>query len=255
MVKPNNSIMRANRILKALAVEPGEFNLLEISQAVRLPSSTVYRLLATLETEGLVERCDDGLHYRLGLALFRLGSVVLNHMNLGRIAYPIMQGLAELSGETVNLGILSGQSVLYLEKIESKEPLRADLVVGGLVPSYCSATGKALLAFLPEGQLDLLFTSSKLVRMGPNCITSLDQLKQELAVIRTRGYSIDDQEFSLQIRATGAPIWNHRQRLIAAIAIAGPVNRMTPDRLVDLSQATVRAANEISARLGYQPPG
>jgi IclR family transcriptional regulator, KDG regulon repressor len=255
MVKTNQSITRAHRILKALAAEPGDFTLLEISQSVKLPPSTVYRLLATLETEGLVERGgDDDLRYRLGLQLFRLGSTVLHNMSLGREAYPCMKELADLSGETVNLGVLSGQSVLYLEKIESREPLRADLVVGTLVPSWCSATGKALLAWLPEKKLDALFQHTMLVRMGPNCITSLPQLKQELALIRERGYSIDDQEFNLQIRATGAPIWNHRQRVIAAVAIAGPVNRMTPQRVNDMALATVRAANEISARLGYQAP-
>ncbi|MCI0478381.1 MAG: IclR family transcriptional regulator [Anaerolineales bacterium] len=246
--------MRANRILKVLAVEPGEFSLLEISRAAKLPSSTVYRLLATLENEGLVERSDDGLRYRLGLEIFRLGSAILNNMRLEREAYPFMQKLAELSGETVNLGVLSGHSVLYLQKIESKESLRADLVVGGLVPSYCSATGKVLLAFLPEGQLELLFRDTRLVRMGPNCITSLDQLKQELALIRQRGYSIDDQEFSSQIRATGAPIWSHRQRVIAAIAVAGPATRLTPTRLNELVLATTHTASEISARLGYQAP-
>jgi IclR family transcriptional regulator, KDG regulon repressor len=252
MVKSNQSIMRANQIMKALAKQPGEFGLREICRAVRLPSSTVYRLLATLENEGLVERSDDGLRYRLGLQIFRLGTAVLNNMRLEREAYPLMQKLAESSGETVNLGVLSGSNVLYLQKIESKEPLRADLVVGGLVPSYCSATGKVLLAFLPEGQLDILFRDTKLIRMGPNCLTSMDQLKNELEVTRKRGYSIDDQEFNSQIRATGAPIWGHRQGVIAAIAVAGPATRLTPARLNELVAVTTHAAGEISVRLGYQ---
>ena len=254
MVKANQSIIRANRILKVLATEPGEFSLLEIGRTVKLHSSTAYRLLATLENEGLVERSDDGSRYRLGLQIFRLGSAVLNNMRLEREAYPFMQKLAALSGETVNLGVLSGHNVLYLQKIESKEPLRADLVVGGSVPSYCSATGKVLLAFLPEEQLDALFKDTMLVRMGPNCITSLEQLRRELALIRQRGYSIDDQEFSSQIRATGAPIWSHRQRVIAAIAVAGPATRLTPARLNELVLATTHAANEISARMGYKMP-
>ncbi len=253
MVKSNQSIIRASRILKMLALDAGDFSLLEISQAVKLPSSTVYRLLATLEKEGLVERVDDGTRYRLGLEVFRLGNAVLNNMRLEQDAYPYMKELARLSGETVNLGVLSGNSVLYLRKIESKEPLRADLVVGGLVPSYCSATGKVLLAFLPPEQIDILFRDTLLVRMGPNCITSLDQLKQELKTIAQRGYSIDDQEFSAQIRAIGAPIWNHQHHVIAALAVAGPASRLTPSRINDLIPDITQIALEIASRLGYHP--
>lgn len=253
MTKRNQSIGRASRILKALGDSRSRLSLAEIGEIVGLPPSTVYRLLATLEEEGFVERDSDDNKYRLGLELFRLGSTVVKDMRLVREAYPLMQHVADACGETVNLGILRDFSVLYLEKIESEAPLRADLVVGGLVPAYCTALGKALLAHLPEPQLDELLTSHPLRKIGPNCITSPPQLKEELSRIRQRGYSTDDEEFSTGIRAIGAPIWNRRNQVIAGIAIAGPASRLSLERLDDLASLIVQAADDISKRLGYWP--
>ncbi len=253
MTKHNQSIKRASRILKALGDSRSKLGLVELSELVDLPSSTVYRMLSTLEEEGLVERDSEDNKYRLGLELFRLGSTVVKDMRLVREAHPLMQHVADICGETVNLGILRDFSVLYLEKIESEAPLRADLVVGALVPAYCTALGKALLAYLPEPQLDELLANNPLRQIGPNCITSPTQLKEELSRIRQRGYSIDDEEFSAGIRAIGAPIWNRRNHVIAGIAIAGPASRLSLERLGDLAPLITQAADDISKRLGYWP--
>lgn len=253
MAKRNQSIRRASRILKALGNSRSKLSLVEISELVDLPPSTVYRLLSTLEEEGLVERDSEDNKYRLGLELFHLGNTVVKNMRLVREAYPLMQRLADACGETVNLGILRGFSVLYLEKIESEAPLRADLVVGALVPAYCTGLGKALLAHLFEPRLDELLAGNPLRKIGPNCITSPSQLKEELSRIRQHGYSIDNEEFSAGIRAIGSPIWNRRNHVIAGIAIAGPASRLSPERLTELAPLITQAADDISKRLGYRP--
>lgn len=253
MPKLNQSVRRASHILRVLGDGHNKQSLADISRAVKLPPSTTYRLLSTLEVEGLVERSDEDNKYRLGLELFRLGSTVVKRMRLVQEAYPFMQAVADACDETVNLGILRDFSVLYLEKIESDAPLRADLVVGSLVPAYCTGIGKALLAHLPETQLGDLLAANTLDKVGPNCITFYTELESELEQIRSRGFSIDDEEFSAHIRAVGAPIWNHRNRVIAGIAVAGPASRLSLDRLRELSSLVVRAADNISRRLGYLP--
>jgi len=141
----NQSVLRASRILKVLAAGRGDLSLSEIGSRVGLHPSTTYRLLVTLEGEGLVERGLGRNGYHLGLEMIRLGTVALDSQRLGQEAYPLMQRLADVSGETVNLGVLRGLNAIYLQKIEAKELLRADLVVGAVVPAYCTGLGKALL--------------------------------------------------------------------------------------------------------------
>lgn len=252
-VKLNQSVVRVVRILKALAVRRGELSLSEISAQVGLHPSTTYRLLVTLEGEGLVERGSERAGYLLGAEMIRMGYVALASLSLGEEAYPYMRHLAAAAHETVNLGVLRGPHVVYLQKIEAEQPLRADLVVGAFVPAYCTGLGKALLAHLPDSELDALLGPGPLTKYGPNCLTTIAQLREELQRIRQRGYSVDDEEFSAGIRAVGSPIRNHRGQVIAGIAIAGPASRLTLDRIHELAPLVVEAAAGVSRRLGYTP--
>ncbi len=256
-VKLNRSVQRVATLLKAFTVTRGSLTLTELGKATGLPESTVYRLLATLQEEGLVERTGEGHgRYRLGLELFRLGSAVLNGRGLGREIFPHVQALADDTGETVNLGVLYGFNVLYVHKIESEKPLRASLTIGSAsVPAHCSANGKALLAHVSDDRLGRLMGSLPLERRGPNTITDRDALRRELGWIRERGYSVDDLEFADDIRAVAAPVRDHHGDVVAAIAVAGPATRFSLKGVHELAPRVISTAGGISAQLGHVMAG
>ncbi|MGH2560010.1 MAG: IclR family transcriptional regulator [Thermomicrobiales bacterium] len=252
-IKLNRSVQRVVRILRALAEAKPSLSLGEVSAAVELPESTVYRMLATLQGEGFVERTADGAgRYQLGLEMFRLGSSVLKRLGIGQEVLTYLEELAAETGETVNLGALHGFHVLYLQKVESEHPLRASLTVGSAtVPAHCSANGKTLLAHLRKDQLDALLDAHPLERRGPNTITDRGALLAELDRIRSRGFSVDDLEFAADIRAVAAPIRDHRGGVIAAVAVAAPASRLSRDEAYALAPRVVDLARRISHRLGY----
>ncbi|MGH2531079.1 MAG: IclR family transcriptional regulator [Thermomicrobiales bacterium] len=252
-IKLNRSVQRVVSILRALAEAKPSLGLSEVSTAVELPESTVYRMLATLQGEGFVERTPDGSgRYQLGLEVFRLGSSVLKRLGIGQESLSYLEALAEETHETVNLGALHGFHVLYLQKVESQHPLRASLTVGSAtVPAHCSANGKALLAHLAEDELTALLDEHSLSRRGPNTITDRATLLKELARIRAQGFSVDDLEFAADIRAVAAPIRDHHGEVIAAVAIAAPATRLSRERAYELAPRIVEAARHISTRLGH----
>jgi IclR family acetate operon transcriptional repressor len=249
----NRSVQRVALLLKTIVNERQGMTLTELGVSTKLPDSTVYRLLMTLEQQGLVERAGDGSgRYVIGLEMFRLGSAVLDRLGFGPQVMSDLEELASETGETVNLGVLHGFHVLYLQKVESQQTLRASLTIGSAsVPAHCSATGKMMLASLPEAQLDALLASNPLTHMGPNSIRDPDVLRHELQRIREQGYSIDDLEFAADIRAVAAPILNHHGVTTAALAIAGPSSRLSLERTQSLVPMVMSMANRISRKIGY----
>lgn len=250
-VHPLRAVQRVLAVLQSFSLERPELGITEIAAIVGLNPSSVYRVVASLELGGFLEQNPTTGKYRLGLEVFSLGALVLEQMGLGRQSFPFMEELARISRETVNLGVLRNGQVMYVQKIESPEILRAGLTVGSRVPAHCTAIGKVLLAYLPDDQLEEVVRLRGLDRYGPNTITSLPELKAHLAAIRQRGYSIDDEELGADMRCIGAPIRNHMAQVVAGIAIAGPARRLTYDRLEELRPAVLGAADGISRRLGY----
>lgn len=249
----NRSVQRVAALLKTLASQPDGMVLAELSAAADLPESTTWRLLATLIDEGLVERASDGSgRYLMGLETFRLGSAVLKRLGIGQNVLADLEELAADTGETVNLGALHGFHVLYLQKVESHQTLRASLTVGSAtVPAHCSANGKMLLAHLDIGRLDALLDEHDLAALGPNTITDRAALLEELDRIRERGYAVDDMEFGPDIRAVAAPIRDHTGSVIAAVAVAAPSTRVSLAQSHALAPDVIDAANRISQKLGY----
>ena len=253
-VSLNRSVQRAALVLKMLATDRQGMTLNQLTKSTKLAESTVYRLLLTLEQQGMVERASDGSgRFLMGLEMFRLGSAVLERLGIGQNVLTFLEQLAEDTGETVNLGALHGFNVLYLQKVESQQTLRASLTVGSSsVPAHCSANGKMLLAQLDDHHLQALLDAHPLMTQGPNSITDRDTLVNELRHIRERGYAVDDLEFAADIRAVAAPILNHFGQTIAAVSVAGPATRMSLEQTHLLSSNVIEIAHRISTKLGYQ---
>lgn len=246
------SVVRASKILKAFSAGKSELSITELSKIVDLPVSSVYRIVSSLESEQLIEQDLQSKRYHLSLEVFMLGRRVLNHMGLGWDALPHIKKLADLTGETVNMGALRRGNVVYLQRIETEHLVRANLPLVG-VPAHCTAIGKILLAYLPDQDLEALVSEKGLEPYGPNTITTFNELKKELQITRERGFSIDNEEFSANVRCIGAPIRDRNGTVIAGIAISAPASRLSFERLESLEKPILETAERISQGVGYSP--
>lgn len=242
---------RAVALIETLACESQDLTLGELYERLGIHKSTVYRLLMVLERHGFVEKSPQNGRYRLGLKFFELANSVTARLDFRERARPHLERLVAETNETVHLCILNQGEVVYLEKVEASRTFRIPSIVGGRYPAHCGAAGKALLAFLSETELEELIRKRGLRRFTSQTITSPRALKAELRRIAERGYSIDNEEFEEGLKCLGAPVRDYSGRVIAAISLAGPAFRLTKDRLPVVARGVVKAANELSAELGY----
>lgn len=244
------SVSRAVKILNAVAEAGKDTGAQEISAALALHLSTVFRFLQTLGHLDLVEQDPQTGKYRLGLKLLDWGMQVLRGLDLRHDALPFLRELNEKTREMVHLTILKGDSVIYIEKLDSPTPLRVYSELGKTAPLHCTGVGKVQMAFLPEQEITEFLKRHPLTRFTRTTITDAAVLKAELAHIRAQGYGIDNEEHEEHIRCVAAPIRNHLGKVVASISIAGPTARMTPARMPELIVAVKDAARRISIRLG-----
>ena len=243
---------RALAALAILASRSSECGLAELCAALRLHKSTVHRLMMVLEQHRLVVKNQETGRYRLGLKLFELGSKAIDGFDLRGRARPYLDRLQRQFGETVFFCILDDGQVFYVEKVESQQSVRTACTVGSRAPAYCTAVGKAMLAELAEHEVSDVIRRWGLKAVTANTITTATALKAELRAVRSRGYAIDDEEKEEGLRCVSAAVRGHSGKLFAAISVSGPAFRMTKERIPEIGQAVMRAANELSTELGYE---
>jgi DNA-binding IclR family transcriptional regulator len=247
-----SSVANAVRLLKIFTDDEFEIGVSELAKRLGLAKSTVHRLASTLVRERLLERNARDGKYHLGLVLFELGSLVRRKMDVSAEAWPQLKALMESTGETVHLGVLDEHSVIYINRIESRQAIRIGFGQGIRAPLHCTALGKALLAFQP-GEFIEETIARGLPRRTAGTITSPHAFRQELAAIRVRGYAIEDEEIETGLRSIATVVRNDGGDVIAAIGVAGPAHRMTRKALLACSRELTSAADAVSRRLGYQP--
>jgi IclR family KDG regulon transcriptional repressor len=254
MKDPNDynvrAVERALQILGCFDNEHPERGISEIAQAVDLHKATAYRIVATLVNYGYLERADDGQRYRLGLELTNLGFKVIHRMDLRREALPNMKQLIQQWDETCDLCVFDRGTVLYIEVLRGNRALTVAAAIGQRLPAHCTASGKLFLAHLPPNELDAIL-SQPLVSYTENTITSPDELRKELEIIRNQGYAIDNEGFEVGVCAVSAPIFNRHGNVIAAIGGPSPVSRMTPERIQEIALSFREGARAISRRMGW----
>ena len=243
-----NSVVKAFHVIEFL-VKEGEVELTLLSKHLKFPKSTTHRILHTLESLGYVERSETN-KYRASLKFLELGGQVADRIDFIEIAHPFMQRLAAQTGETVNLGILDGLEMICVDKIKSEHVLSLDQSVGSRQKAYCTGFGKAVLAFLSEQELAILLEGHTISPDNQKSVKSKIELETELTNTRSKGYSVDNEEGSAGIRCVGAPIFNHEQKVIAGISIAGPSLRIKMDHMTRLGKLVRETADDISRRLG-----
>jgi len=245
-----NSVVKTFQTIEFLLNEK-ETELARISKALGFPKSTVRRILQTLTYLGFVEQDPRSLRYRPTTKFFAWGRLMIGQVNLLDVARPLMIKLSEKTGETVNLGILDGPEVICVDKIASKQALRQDQPIGERTLAYCTAFGKAQLAFLPEEKLAALFPHESLKTCTEKSSGQRAEIMKELKVIRKAGFAQDDEEFAEGVRCVGAPIFDDASMVVAGISIAGPTFRMASDRISRLAGLAMETAELISFSLGY----
>jgi DNA-binding IclR family transcriptional regulator len=241
-------VTKVFRILEALYDSTAALQLKDIAEKTAINKSTAYRFLAHLHHEGYVFRDSAGA-YTIGVRLARLGSGASYQTTVRKISRPVLEELAHRTGETVSLAVLEGREVLYLDVMESAYTLRQVSHVGTRHPLYCTALGKAMLAFSPEEEQKYLISGMNFERLTPHTITCAANLRKELTLIRQRGYSLDDEEVYLGSRCIGAPILDASDQVVAALSVSGPTTRLTQDRVPSFAGAARQAAAEISTSL------
>ena len=243
------SVDRALDILLCFTREEPARSLTQIAEAIHMSKTTVHRLLATLENKRFITRDSATGLYRLGLRFIEMASFVLQDAELQRWAKPYLQRLAAECGETVDLSILDGSHVIYLEVIESPQRVKLAAAVGQRLPAYFTASGKALLAFLP-GEIVKKIISENLAESSNHHPASIPEMIEDLRATAARGYAISEQEYEEEINAVAAPIFDKDRNPIASIAIVGPSYRLSKDRLPALGESLRQMMQVISDDVG-----
>lgn len=247
---PVGVVTKVLHILETLHDAPSGLQLKDVAQLTGINKSTAYRFLAHLEHEGYVFRDSSGA-YAIGVRLARLASGASYQTTLRKLSRPILQQLWRVTGETVNIAVLDGREVLYLDVMESSHTFRLVSQVGMRRPVYCTALGKAMLSFIPEEEQQYFFEGMSFERFTPHTIRGAVQLRKEFALIRQRGYSIDNEEAYLGSRCIAAPIFEASGKIAAALSVSGPTTRVTRERVPVVAAAAKSAATAISRTLGY----
>lgn len=247
---PVGVLTKVLHVLEALDASPTGLHLRQVAQRTGLNKSTAYRLLAHLENEGYLFR-DDGGAYIVSPKLARLGSGISYHATLRNVSRPHMQRLWRLTTETVNLAVLEGPDVLYLDVMESPHTFRMVSQVGMRRPVHCTALGKAMLAFASPDEREAVAASIHFERFSPRTITGVARFRKDLNRITLAGYAVDDEEAGVGSRCVSAPIFDQSGKVTAAISVSGPVTRITRARLLEFARAVKEAAQAISHKLGY----
>jgi DNA-binding IclR family transcriptional regulator len=254
-VQPQVKILdKALRVLMLFTPEQSEWGVTAVAREVEMPKSTVHRILRVLEQNAFLSQDPDTRRFRLGLAVLELGRRAHEGLELRRIALPIMEEVATLSGETVLLQVVSpeGDRVVCIERVQHRQGLRLILEVGATAPLYAGCSSKVLLAFMGEDAIEEVLRGD-LHPMAPHTPTDPAQIRAQLAEIRRDGYAVSFEETDEGVAGASVPVRDHLGRVVAGLSISGPltrVNQETIDRYVEIA---LEGARRIAAALGHKP--
>jgi IclR family pca regulon transcriptional regulator len=244
------ALSKGLRILSLFDEKRPSWRVSDLAAAAGLPMPTVYRAVMTLAAEGYLDPLPDG-GYRPGVRTLTLGTAALRSLDLVAIATPKLQWLAERSGETVNLAVLTGDRVLYLVRLRNSDLVTANIQVGSTLPAVHTSIGKLLLAYLDEADLAARITDASFAaNSGPNAKLSLAELRGELRTVRGQGWAMQDEELAYGLRSVAAPITGRDGRVLAGVNLAVQARDWSSQRIVrELRPAVLATCAEISGLL------
>ncbi|WP_163650221.1 IclR family transcriptional regulator C-terminal domain-containing protein [Modicisalibacter sp. 'Wilcox'] len=250
----SQSLVRGLNILEGLAAAPGGLGLSDIAQIVGLAPSTTHRLLQALHKQGFITHDAELGLWKVGVKTFQIGNTFLEARDFVATARPFLRSLTRDSGETANLAIRDDGLAVFLAQSESSQMMRMITRLGSRAPLHASGVGKALLAWLPDKEVERILQSRGLNRVTPNTLDTPARLRESLAEIRRQGYACDREEHAIGLNCVAASLHDEHGAPLAAISVSGPVARIPESRLAELGGMVSRAAREITTQIGGQMP-
>ena len=246
-----SSVKNALRILQCFTMDEPEKKVTEISTSLGLNKSTVSRTMTTLASEGFVLKDPETKKYRLGLSILSLSGIVSSQMDIYRESQPVLNRLVENIGETAHISVLDHLDVIYLQKVDCNHPVRFLTHIGKRNPPYCTSSGKVLLAHSTEEVVNQVINKG-LRKFTKNTITTPQKLKDHLQLVKENGYASSTEEILEGVTSIAAPVFDYRGKVIAALSVVGPNQRIQHHKVQGLAKKVMSAAQEVSARMGYR---
>lgn len=245
------SIDRVLNLLELIAKHDKGITLSELCEKIGLHKSTVHRLVGSLIDNGYVYQTED-LKYLITYKLYELGVRTFVNISILDAARESLVNLSNQVGEVVHLVVRNMNEIIYIDKENSgRNSSIMGSSIGSSAPMYCTSVGKAMLFDASDYELENIWNTSIIVKKTDKTIVNLELFKKELAESKKKGYAIDDEENELGIRCFGAPIYNYRNNIIAAISLSGPISRLSKEDGEKYYIPLLKAAKEISQKMGY----
>lgn len=244
------SVERIVGVLEVLADARKDLGVTEIATAAGIHKATASRLLGALAASSLVERDPETRKYRIGVGLVRLAGSATARLAVIQHARPVLEDLAERTGETVNLGILDRESVVYVDQVTGGSTVLMANWIGRRSPLHCSSSGKVLLGFGDEALREAILRGP-LGRLTKNTITDPVRLRAEVEKVRRQGYASSVGELEQGLNTVAAPVWLD-ERVIAAVSVSGPASRLAAREQPRLARLALDAGTAISRRMGHR---
>jgi DNA-binding IclR family transcriptional regulator len=248
----STAVQRALNILESVAQRNGGLSNADISRKLKIPKSTASYLLHTLEQSGYLRREEDSGKYQLGLKVLNLSRGALSGMDVREIAGPILRHVVDASRLTAHLAILDRGEAVYIERVEAPGFIKMDTWVGRRMDVHTTSVGKALVAYIPEEELQAILKERGMRRRTVHTITTPAKFLRDLEKVRELGYAIDDEENSLGVRCVAAPVFDASGRAQASVGLTGTVTQVDRASIAKYADLAKEAARRISQQLGYQ---
>ena len=246
------SVQKAIDILDLFNEDLKELGNSEIAKMLDIPTGTASGLIYTLKSNHYLDQNPDNQKYRLGIRLIDRAAVLLNQIDLRNIASPYLEKIGNWCGESVNLALRDEGEVVYIERLNSRHSLGIRAEIGKRGPIHSTALGKAIVAHLPQNEISSFLENHNFFPVTQYTITNSSMFEKELEEVRTRGYSVDEQENEIGGRCVAAPIFNQDGYPVAAISVSVPVQRLPVDQVPVFGAKLKEASGNISKKNGFR---
>ena len=245
------TIGKALDVLEIFLARDDDIGLSELASLSGLNIATTHRIVFTLVKRGYLNQKQKRQKYSLSTKFLQYSNVLSRRMKIRDIAFPIVDALNKMVGESVNIAIMDRNEVVYIEHIETNKSLRIFTQVGNRVPLYCTGVGKIFLAHMDDDELQKALTITELLPQTINTVTDIERLKQELALVKTESVATDNEEMEIGVKCIASPVKNSAGSVVAAISVSGPTARLSNKRVNEIKTLVKSCAVEVSRALGY----
>lgn len=242
------SVDNALRVIEILS-ENEEMGITELSGKLDLGKSTAFRLVSTLENRDFVIQDPKNGKYRLSMKFVTIGSNILKRKSLINIVHPYIKKLTEQYNESTYISVLDGNNIIVIDKVVSSNAILMDIKIGAVMPAYCTANGKVLLAYIYRDNIDKYIKNTNFIKYTDNTILDGDKFKKELDNIMLNGFAVNNEENEIGLTCFASPIKNSKGEAIASISISGPTSRIT-EKKENLIASIKETAEQLSKILG-----